>query len=159
VARAIEAHRDEVLVVAAAGNDGPDLETLATPAAHEAVLAVGAIDREGRVIDASSRGRPGEEFCACRGAIDVVAAGDGVTTTGRHAGYRRMTGTSIAAGQVAGVAAKAWASGRADLNRDGTVAPAEVRRWIRTHARDVTRGSKAGPGYDPASGAGLPIVD
>lgn len=159
VARAIEAHSDAVLFVAAAGNDGPRLETITPPAAHENVLAVGAIDRDARVVDDSSRGRPGDSFCACRGAIDVVAAGDRVTTTARHAGYRRLTGTSIAAAQIAGVAAKGWASGRADLNRDGTVTPAEVSRWVREHARDVTAGQETGPGYDPASGAGLPIVD
>lgn len=159
VGRAIAATREDVLFVAAAGNAGQAADTLAWPAARESVLAVGAIDRSRRVLDSSSRGREAEAFCPCRGYVDVVAAGDSVATTARHGGYARRSGTSIAAAGVAGVAAKAWAAGRADLDRDGTVTPAEVRAWIREHARDVTAGRGAGEGYDPASGAGLPVVD
>jgi subtilisin len=157
VERAIGAHREEVLVVAAAGNGGPSLDSIASPAAVEGAIAVGAIDGNRRVRASSARGAT-EAFCACRNRLELVAAGEDVVSTWPGGEARGLSGTSVAAPHVAGVAARVWASGAADRNGDGTVTPAEVRASLRSQAQDVTDGQAAGPGYDPASGVGLPVL-
>jgi subtilisin family serine protease len=83
---------NDVVVIAAAGNDG-DTEPH-FPAACEGVLAVGAIDNAGNLASFSSRGP----------WISVVAPGVSIMTTTRGSGYGRGTGTSFSSPLVAAVA-------------------------------------------------------
>ena len=93
-----EARREGVVVVAAAGNSGP--ETAQVPASCPGVIAVGAVDADGAPASYSA-GNPW---------VDLVAPGggsrdNGLWTTSRRGDWTRVRGTSFAAPYVVGVAA------------------------------------------------------
>jgi cyanobactin maturation PatA/PatG family protease len=85
-----------VLIVAAAGNDGCDC--LHVPAALPSVLAVGAMDDEGRPLDFSNWG----ENYQVQG---VLAPGKDIPGAVSGGGIAERSGTSVATPIVAGVAA------------------------------------------------------
>jgi len=94
-----EARAAGVLVVAAAGNTGTDLDaTPAYPAASPApnLIAVGSTDRAGALAAGSSFGRA---------AVDVTAPGEDIESTAFDGGYELRSGTSQAAAQVTGTLA------------------------------------------------------
>jgi cyanobactin maturation PatA/PatG family protease len=97
LARAIR-HADAsgALIVAAAGNDGCDC--LHVPAALPSVLAVGAMDDEGRPLDFSNWG----ENYQLQG---VLAPGKDIPGAVSGGGVAERSGTSVATPIVAGVAA------------------------------------------------------
>ncbi|MEV0151647.1 MULTISPECIES: PatA/PatG family cyanobactin maturation protease [unclassified Nonomuraea] len=97
LARAVRRCREQnVLIVAAAGNDGCLCDHV--PAALEGVLAVGACDEAGRPLAMSNFG-PGSR------RQGLLAPGDNVLVAVPGGGTGRMSGTSLAAPVVAGVAA------------------------------------------------------
>ncbi|MEO0073350.1 MAG: S8 family peptidase [candidate division WOR-3 bacterium] len=81
------------LLVAASGNDG--LGSINYPAALEACVAVGALSTDSRLASFSNYGHEQE----------VVAPGVDILSTGLNGTYLKADGTSMAAPQVAGVAA------------------------------------------------------
>lgn len=81
-----------VILVAASGNSG--LEERFHPAAHEGVIAVGAVDE---ALKPSSFSTRGEHVALCAPGRDIVTCG--------LDGYQRATGTSFAAPFVAAVCA------------------------------------------------------
>lgn len=81
-----------ILVIAAAGNTGSD--GVQYPAAYDEVMAVGAVDKDGSVEQYSAKG---EE-------LDLVAPGELVRTTGFIGSEEVVSGTSLAAPQVAAAA-------------------------------------------------------
>ncbi len=151
-----------VIVVAAAGNDGPELGSILYPAADGRVIAVGAVGPRDertvepnnyRVPDFSSRGvegsfREGERY------LELSAPGVRVLSPVPGGGYERKSGTSMATPHVGGLTAKVL-SGPDPPDRS------DVRAALRTRAErfDVTEGRHATEGYDPAAGFGVPTVE
>lgn len=99
------------LFVIAAGNSGPEPETVGSPGSATAALTVGAVDRHDRQADFSSRGpriddhavkpelsAPGVGIAAARAAGARFGTPVGVR-------YSTMSGTSMATPHVAGAAA------------------------------------------------------
>ncbi len=93
--------RSGVVVVAAAGNSGPDFETVAAPADAKLVIGVGALETTTAVADFSSRGPTLDG----RVKPDVVAPGVDVVSTWSDGGFHALSSTSMAAPHVAGVVA------------------------------------------------------
>jgi type VII secretion-associated serine protease mycosin len=86
---------NDVVVVAAGGNDGLAGNPIQYPAALPGVLAVAATDVHGMLWPKSESG----------GYIGLAAPGVGIYTTGPQGGYLTATGTSFAAPQVSAAVA------------------------------------------------------
>lgn len=151
-----------VLVVFSAGNNGPGLRTLNAYAQAPHVLAVGSTTMSGAVAHSSSRGdahsgKPGPDLVApgsnVVGARNKPLSANDITfrtpwTDAAHvptehlAWWRAVSGTSMAAPQVAGIAALV-------LEADPDLTPAELRALLAQAARPIV-------GFErEAQGAGL----
>lgn len=90
----------DVLFVAAAGNDGADIDVedyFPAGFPHDNLLVVAAVDGTGALTDWSNFGA---------GNVDVAAPGDKIFDTVVGGGYGEKSGTSMATPYVANVAAK-----------------------------------------------------
>lgn len=126
------AHAEGVVMVAAAGNAGPQSPPL-FPAANPDVIAVTASDADDRILSVANRGSH----------VAVTAPGVDILVAAPRGGYDLTSGTSVAAAEVSGIAALL-------LERRTGLTPDDVRRILTTTAIDL------GPrGRDPIFGAGL----
>jgi len=137
-----EAVAADVLVVAAAGNDGPDAGSIDYPGAYWKVVAVGAIDFYLNVPEWSSRGVNDGDCAVEEREVEFGSPGVSVESTYKNGCYAYMSGTSMATPHVSGLAAKLWAGSAA-----GT------RTALKAAARDVWVS-----GDDSATGFGLPTL-
>jgi thermitase len=116
------------LVVAAAGNEGTNEPQY--PAAYSKVIAVSATTADGRLARYSSRGD----------WVDLAAPGTDILSTSNSGGYDRMSGTSMSAPFVSGLAGLLASRG---MSADS------IRQRMQTTAKDL------GPaGDDPQFGHG-----
>jgi hypothetical protein len=127
------AERNNVLVVAAAGNEGGEIKY---PAAFPTVVSAGGVDPNNK---ANSKSNRGSEL--------MLVAPWSVYTTALGGGYTYNQGTSMAAPQIAGTAALIWA-------QQPKLQAHEVRAILAQSATDL--GSK---GWDVSTGFGLVRAD
>lgn len=99
------AYQRNVVLVAAAGNDGPCTNCVNYPAAYNEVIAVSATTREDTLVDFSSTGPE----------IELAAPGRDIQST-VPGGYASFSGTSVAAPHVGGAAAHLMAVGFNNAN-------------------------------------------
>lgn len=147
-AQAVQAAYDAgIVLVAAAGNDGPGADTVEYPARFPQVIAVSATTASDAVASFSSTGP----------SVELAAPGSSVYSTYKGSAYKTLSGTSMASPHVAGSAALVIGtapSATYDTDADGAWDPAEVRTKLRATAEDL---GAAGP--DPSFGYGLVRAD
>jgi subtilisin family serine protease len=143
-----------ILAVFAAGNSGPGPETTDTPSNYPMVASVGAVDRDGLVSDFSARGNA-PEMEPWSDPInwiladwnyrkpDLTAPGADIRSCVPGGGFRRLSGTSMAAPHVAGVAALL-------LQKDASLSPQDLMLTMIQTAHSGPDGLK----YDVAYGWG-----
>jgi subtilisin family serine protease len=129
-----------IFVITAAGNEGPDLDTVGYPAGFPEMVAVGSVDRRKRLSQFSSRGRQ----------VDVVAPGDEITSCYPPRSYATLSGTSMATPFISGVVALALAKHR----KMGGKTPLRTQQDLIEHLCRTS--ADAGPaGFDPLYGCGI----
>ncbi|MEH7299317.1 S8 family peptidase [Neobacillus drentensis] len=149
-----------VLVVAAAGNDGPGDNTIGYPGALVNAVAVAALENVQengtyRVADFSSRGNPATDgdYVIQERDVEVSAPGRAIESTWKDGGYNTISGTSMATPHVSGLAAKIWAA-----NPSWSASQLRAELQNRAKAYDIKGGTGAATGDDYASGFGFPRV-
>lgn len=131
------AYDSGTLPVVAAGNEGPDSETITLPGCAEDVVTVGSVGSDGDISSFSSRGPTADG----RVKPDVVAPGESVTSTWNDGGFETLSGTSMATPHVSGTAALL-------LAENSSLTTEELKSIIEESADDL--------GYDEnTQGAGL----
>ncbi|PSP47216.1 peptidase S8 [Halobacteriales archaeon QH_7_69_31] len=122
------AYSKNVVLVAAAGNDGPCSHCVSYPAAYSECMAVSATSKDDSLAGFSSAGPE----------VEIAAPGDGIYST-YLGGYETLSGTSMACPHVSGAAAQAIA--------DGTTDNDTVRSELKEDAEDIGLSSdEAGAG-------------
>jgi subtilisin family serine protease len=127
-----KAHEKGVVLIAAAGNLGPQSPPL-YPAADENVIAVTAVDEKDKLMPQANQGPH----------VALAAPGVNVLETAPRASYNFTTGTSVAAAHVSGVAALI-------LERNPGLDVAALEDALFSTARDLGT-----PGRDSMFGYGL----
>lgn len=102
-----------VLVVAAAGNDGPGNSDVSSPGSVKGVITVAALDKAGAVAAFSSRGSASSPLVAGLGTPrsspdqkpEIAAPGVDITSAWKDHGYASASGTSMAVPFVVGALA------------------------------------------------------
>ncbi|KGJ86807.1 S8 family serine peptidase [Colwellia psychrerythraea] len=120
-----------ILNVAAAGNDGNS--SMSYPASYGSVMSVAAVDSSGSVAN----------FSQYNSQVEIAAPGVGVNSTYNDGGYKSLSGTSMAAPHVSGVAALVWGN-----NPNCTVQ--QLRNGLNASAQD-----KGSSGRDNYYGYGI----
>jgi len=136
----------KVLMIAAAGNDGPYVGSIDYPGANPEVVAVGAVNSALEISDWSSRGSnlTTQFYVDEEGDIELAAPGVNVESAWKDGGYAILSGTSMAAPHVSGLAAKLWQRTAADPS-------AATRDLLHQFSTDLQP-----LGDDDASGWGIP---
>jgi len=127
-----KAHDKGVVLIAAAGNMGPQSPPL-FPAADENVIAVTALDQNDGLLPQANQGPH----------IALAAPGVAVLEAAPYGAYNLTTGTSVAAAHVSGVAALI-------LERNPAIDVAALERLLFSTAKDL-----GPPGRDNEFGYGL----
>ena len=127
-----KAHDKGVVLIAAAGNMGPQSPPL-YPAADENVIAVTAIDENEKLMPQANQGPH----------VALAAPGVNVLEAAPRATYNFTTGTSVAAAHVSGVAALI-------IERNPTIDVATLEDVLFSTAKDL-----GAPGRDSMFGYGL----
>ena len=129
-----------ILVICAAGNEGPGVNTVGYPGQYPFVVAVGSIDRRKQISRFSSRGPQ----------VDIAAPGDQILSTWPPRNLAILSGTSMATPFVSGVTALMLSK---HMAHGGKTPITNVNQLLEHLKRTAT---DAGPnGYDVAYGYGI----
>lgn len=133
-----EVVKSGVIVIAAAGNEGPRDNTVGYPGGYEESLTVAAIDKNLNVANFSSRGKQ----------VKVSAPGVGINSTYLGGRYAVLSGTSMATPYVSGCISLYLQS----VLESGNKLPdyLEIQNLIKTTSIDL-----GVAGWDKATGYGL----
>ena len=150
-----KAVEEGMVVVAAAGNAGPDPMTIGSPGAADQAITVGSVDKRKQIAPYSSRG-PTKDG---RLKPEVMAPGSAITSTvppsttsvrgilggpsAQKLYYGQLSGTSMAAPHVSGVVALM-------LEVNPALTPLEVKQILVATAQDL-----GPPGQDNETGYGF----
>ncbi len=145
-----------IFVVASAGNDGPNCETVVSPLSlYDSVFSVGAIDRFGNMAEFSSRG-PVTADGSGRVKPDIVAPGVDILSAFPDGTYASTSGTSMAGPHVAGVVALIW-SAQPALIGDIEATEQLIIETAQPYTGDTSLGCFSGD--DPSNAYGFGVVD
>lgn len=173
-----EAYKQGIVVVFAAGNDGPDANTINPYSVAPWVISVAAADKAGLLADFSSRGNPGDtgtftmpdgqtwtyvsqptvaatgvSIVSTRtltGVVPILGIGDDISLDPAQLPYyTHMSGTSMATPHVAGIAALL-------LEANPALTPAQVKQILLDTAVPMAGRSayEVGAGHVDAYAAG-----
>lgn len=109
-----------IFIAAAAGNSGPDSNTVIYPARYPEVAAVSASDQHDGIAYFSSRGPE----------VDLAAPGVNIYSTYRNKTYLKLSGTSMATPHVSGTAALV-------LAKKGMLKPDVLLKHLKETAVDI----------------------
>lgn len=122
------AYERGVLIVAAAGNAGPNNPAIDYPAKYDQCIAVAATDSRDEVPQWSSRGE----------TVELAAPGEDIRSTVPGDEYDSMSGTSMSAPHAAGVAARLMSHGIPNAeDTENADDPGGVRGILRETATDL----------------------
>ncbi|KAH8373412.1 hypothetical protein KR009_006393 [Drosophila setifemur] len=107
VEKVLELSANKVIMISAAGNDGPLYGTLNNPGDQSDVIGVGGIQFNDKIAKFSSRGMTTWELPLGYGrmGLDIVTYGSQVEGSDVRKGCRRLSGTSVSSPVVAGATA------------------------------------------------------
>jgi subtilisin family serine protease len=111
-----------VLLVAAAGNDGPCTDCVGYPAAYSECIAVSSTASDDSLSSFSSTGPE----------IEVAAPGSNINSTYNDGGYNSLNGTSMACPHVSGAGGQLMANG---------MSATEARNTLQESAEDIGLGT------------------
>jgi subtilisin family serine protease len=136
-----------IIVVAAAGNSGPEYSTIKSPGVSPKIITVGAFD-DNRLDNASfdptffeiaqfsSRGPAFDGF-----KPDLVAPAVDITSCGIENNYTTLSGTSVACPMIAGICALL-------LQQNPSFSPSQIKTELLSLCRPITfNQNKEGSGY------------
>ncbi|OXM16714.1 S8 family peptidase [Paenibacillus herberti] len=112
------AHKNGIVLVAAAGNSGKNSGGIDIPAVYPETIAVAASGRSNQIAEFSSRGK----------GIELTAPGDSICSCWLNDGYKTESGTSMSTPHVAGGAALLLA---ANPGMKGSQVAPMLKRWTR----------------------------
>ncbi len=125
-----------VVVVAAAGNSGPEYQTIKSPGVSNQIITVGGFNDNRmeaevkeeffEVADFSSRGPAFQRF-----KPDLVAPSVDIISCARNNGYTRLSGTSVATPMIAGMSALL-------IEGNPLLSPLEIKRIILSSCKPIS---------------------
>jgi len=129
--------KDGVVVVSAAGNSGPEYQTIKSPGVSTKIITVGGFDDNRfseedydkslfEIAEFSSRGPAFNRY-----KPDVVAPAVDITSCDRRGGYTKLSGTSVATPMIAGLSCLI-------IEKYPSINPDQVKRLLITNAESVT---------------------
>lgn len=134
----VEAEAAGVIVIAAAGNEGPGSNTIGYPGGYKQSVCIGAVDLNLTAANFSSRGT----------ALYTAGPGVGIRSTYPGGQYATMSGTSMATPNIAGLAAL-WIGAHPEIPKKER--PEKFREAIKAASKDL-----GAVGRDPVYGWGFP---
>ncbi len=129
--------RSGVVVVAAAGNSGPEFQTIKSPGVSGQIITVGGFDDNRfdeinfnedffEIAQFSSRGPAFKRY-----KPDVIAPSVDITSCGINKNYTTLSGTSVATPMIAGLAALMY-------QREPSLKPDDIKRKLISMCKAIT---------------------